>query len=209
MSTPNNRILWLDAVKGYGILMVLASHMLQVPQLGKELFSFYIPLFFIASGYTIKKGLTPKDFLFKKSKRLLLPYLIYGSLFTLFYICIRNFNFFELTNSDQTQPIIGLFYSRYCLFEYGTDPNVYFLPFEATSTLWFLTALFTGSAIYYLTTHFVRTNNYQNIILTLKNINKKRARLFSQKYRMLPSYKYLRPTKLPDHKNMQARRYET
>ena len=46
-----NRIPWLDAVKGVGIICVILGHMTIPETLRQFVFSFHMPLFFFVSGY--------------------------------------------------------------------------------------------------------------------------------------------------------------
>lgn len=71
------RLVWLDALKGYGILMVMLSHLHGVPAWLGYLFAGYMPLFWMASGYVDNKGLS-NTVLTQKAKRMLIPYLVYG-----------------------------------------------------------------------------------------------------------------------------------
>ncbi len=72
------RLVWLDALKGIGMLLIVLSHSeLDVP--GKNyLVSGFIPLFFIATGYTFSFRDSIKQIALKRSKRLLIPYFVYG-----------------------------------------------------------------------------------------------------------------------------------
>lgn len=135
----DNRLHWLDAIKGVGILLIMLSHLFSFQHLGAYLYCGYIPLFFIASGYTLRID-DYQSFIKKKACRLLMPYLIYGILATVFFFFISRH--VVVYQGGEVHEWIGLVYSRYCLFQYGEPNNIYFLPIEASSPLWFLTALF-------------------------------------------------------------------
>ena len=80
------RLEWLDFGKAMGILVVLAVH--AGCSLGALTYyggMFYMPIFFFAAGYTFrrKEGESYGVFLWKKAKRLLIPY--FGTV--LFYGC--------------------------------------------------------------------------------------------------------------------------
>lgn len=71
------RIDWLDIAKGIGMLLVIYRHCIddsfdQLPQLTLMIKSFFMPLFFIISGYLYKLKPT-KDYLYSKAKALLIP----------------------------------------------------------------------------------------------------------------------------------------
>ena len=87
-SKENSRIVWLDALKGIGILLVIVSHSnCQLPFVN-FFTAGYIQLFFIAAGFTYKSSFKPFGFVEKKAKRLLLPYFTYGLLTLLFYTLV-------------------------------------------------------------------------------------------------------------------------
>ena len=74
----DKRLLWLDFGKAAGILIVLLVH--AQCALGAVTFyggMFYMPVFFVAAGYTYRQraGESFGDFIKKKAKRLLVPYL--------------------------------------------------------------------------------------------------------------------------------------
>ena len=132
------RIIWIDAVKGFGILLVMLSHTIDVGKAGVYLFSSFIPLFFITSGYIVRTE--PTVVLIKKKiRRLLIPYFLYGIVCVLFFDMIK-------TGAGYRGGIVrewtGLLYSRFCLLPLGSDNNVYFLPMEANASIWFLTSMF-------------------------------------------------------------------
>lgn len=74
-----NRIIWIDAAKGFGILLVMFSHLIDI---GAYITSFYMPIFFIIAGYFM-----PRQLIVKKAKRLLIPYFFTAyQLTVLFYL---------------------------------------------------------------------------------------------------------------------------
>lgn len=73
----NERIEWMDAFRGIGMICVILGHM-QIPHvLSQAVFSFHMPLFFFASGY-LYSGSWGGKWILKKVDSLLLPYLVYG-----------------------------------------------------------------------------------------------------------------------------------
>lgn len=78
MTASNNRILWIDCLKGITILLVVIGHNAN-ETISRFIFCFHMPLFFILSGFLF----TPKphiESLRKSAKRLLLPYACYAVL---------------------------------------------------------------------------------------------------------------------------------
>ncbi|MBO5487690.1 MAG: acyltransferase family protein [Eubacterium sp.] len=69
-----NRIIWIDILKGMGVLMVIAGHNLNISPISATLiWSVHMPLFFIVTGYTFKKKETFER-IKKDAKVLLVPY---------------------------------------------------------------------------------------------------------------------------------------
>lgn len=103
----NNRINWIDMAKGYGIILVIIGHVNfcnsnNLPHwmelLLCEIYSFHMPLFFMISGYLLNvKKYSPKEFIIKRAKGIMIPYLVLG--ITIVIICwgfYTGFDFSEL-----------------------------------------------------------------------------------------------------------------
>ena len=77
MKDHSHRIEWIDAVKGFGIILVILGHM-TIPELARRcIFSFHMPLFFFISGY-LYGGKYSWAWVIRKAKSLLIPYVVYG-----------------------------------------------------------------------------------------------------------------------------------
>lgn len=63
---------YLDVARGIGLLLVIISHSCG---LSPYLINYYIPLFFVVSGYLYKPGRSYGENVVHKAKRLLVPYL--------------------------------------------------------------------------------------------------------------------------------------
>ena len=68
------RMRWIDLAKGLCMIAVVLGH-LGVPQ-WNFVYSFHLTIFFILSGYTLKKGPVTKEWLKNKFQRLMTPYFI-------------------------------------------------------------------------------------------------------------------------------------
>lgn len=138
MTKSANRYEYIDITKGIGILLVVWAHILLVGWTHRFIYAFHMPLFFFMSGYLFNsvKYHSFKDFLKKRFRRLIIPYLIY---------------------SVSTWAI-------WAIFRYLTHSNVesYFMPLLQTviaqgsgeflvhnSALWFIPCLFAVEIIYY------------------------------------------------------------
>ena len=66
---------YLDVARGIGLLLVIISHSCG---LSPYLINYYIPLFFVVSGYLYKPGRSYGENMAHKAKRLLVPYFGYS-----------------------------------------------------------------------------------------------------------------------------------
>ena len=69
------RELWIDALKGIGIILVVAGHITYNPLLVKTIFMFHMPLFFLVGGWLHSTALSQRQYLGAKTRSLLVPYL--------------------------------------------------------------------------------------------------------------------------------------
>lgn len=121
---------WIDQARGYALMMVVAGH-LGIPVFGKYITAFHIPLFFFLSGYTFSAKGNYKQFLFKKSKRLLVPYLFLGIPLICASLITRALSGTIITEDLPEVLKLFLLQRRYC-------------------TIWFLTCLFLVYQVFFL-----------------------------------------------------------
>ena len=76
--SSDNRIVWIDMLKGFAILAVMIGHLVPHTYIGDFVYSFSVPLFIFVSGYLFKRYGSFKEFLTHKFKSLLIPYLMFG-----------------------------------------------------------------------------------------------------------------------------------
>ncbi len=131
------RMLWPDIAKGICIISVMAGHM-RSPLINKTVYLWHLPVFFILSGYFLKKE---KDdyFLKKKAKRLLKPYY-----FTCLLICIIGF-IRALVEKEDAMYILAswIFASIYAAGDTWRSPILIY----GIGAIWFLWALFFADII--------------------------------------------------------------
>lgn len=142
LKKTGSRFLWLDVMKAFGILLVVLNHIegVSIPLVTFFGGMVYMPLFFVAAGYTYRrKEERYADFLKEKAKRLLVPY----------FVCnLFLFAFFTLKNHEFSKPaLLGIFYSRTMLMKPGSAWNMPLMPYLNAPT-WFLTCLFLCYALY-------------------------------------------------------------
>ena len=138
-----NRVLWLDIAKAYGIFLVVINHLdIHIPLVTFFGGMFYMPVFFVAAGYTYRrKEESFKAFAIGKAKRLLLPYLVCNILLVGFYM-VR-------TGSLSKPALLGISYSRSMLMAPGSIWNMGLMP-ALNAPTWFLPCLFLCLCFYWL-----------------------------------------------------------
>lgn len=130
------RLCYIDIAKSLGLVMVILSHTVY-PQLMLIAIGWYVPIFFIASGYTLGNFNIPK-----RGKRLIGSYVCFSLLLLGLYIliqCMRH----EPLNGIRNMTM-GILYSRYALYPLTAAENINLLHMEYNAPLWFLTSMFTA-----------------------------------------------------------------
>jgi fucose 4-O-acetylase-like acetyltransferase len=136
------RLEFVDIAKGIGIMIVCFAHSGAENAVISWIGGFIVPLFFVLSGYMYKdKGIPAGQNLWRISKKLLKPYFFFSVILLLIY---KKFAW---------NDIVGVFYSRYCLFPYHAEENIFFM--QATnSPMWFLTAMMATYPLFFLIMKF-------------------------------------------------------
>ena len=159
LNCKKNREYWLDIAKCFCIALVVLNHMnINIPLVSFFGGMLYMPLFFVAAGYTYRnKGESYKDFLKGKAKRLLIPYAVCN---------LFLFAFFTVLNKKLSKPgVLGLFYSRAQLMRNGTVWNMNLAQYLNAPT-WFLTCIFVSYCVYCLIDQkFENTKNRRKAIV--------------------------------------------
>lgn len=134
----NKRIDYLDIIKGIGIILVVFGHSHGNSEFEsyKWITSFHMPLFFIVSGFLIStkdiKEIKFKEFLFKKSKSLLIPYFLFSLIYLPLKIIVFNLNISS-----------AIIHSAYIMILHGIN------------AAWFLPCLFFVEILFYLSTRYI------------------------------------------------------
>ena len=128
----------IDILRGLTIIFVVFGHITRTNWLNHYIWSFHIPVFFILSGYLYnpEKFVTCGNFIKRKFKGLIIPYLIFGILTYLYWLLIESR--FRGANLSAGQQLLGLFYgSRYKDF------------LEFNGPLWFIPCLFSMEVLFF------------------------------------------------------------
>lgn len=137
-----NREAWLDIAKCFCIVLVILSHTtIRIPVVTFLGGMFFIPLFFVAAGYTYRnKREGFKVFALDKAKRLLIPYFVCNVLLV---------GYFTVTGGLSKPALLGIFYSRSMLMAPGSVWNMGLMNCLNSPT-WFLICIFMAYCIYYM-----------------------------------------------------------
>lgn len=81
------RIEWMDALKGFGMILVIVGHMVVPDIVCKFIYSFHMPLFFAISGYLYNNQFD-KKWCFRKIDALMLTYFIWAGITFLAFLYI-------------------------------------------------------------------------------------------------------------------------
>lgn len=139
------RLRYIDLLKGFGIVLMVAGHMHYNDFIEKFIYGFHMPLFFFLSGYLHH---TPKNmfqYIQRKARTLLLPYFIMGIFYIIIDVMIHG-------SVVLRKDIIGVFIKT-------TD----WLPLE--SALWFLVALFWVCCLYSILERYVKNIGIRTLVV--------------------------------------------
>lgn len=145
------RVRYLDIAKGISLLLVMISHSCGMPFGSKYFTAFYIQIFFVLSGVTYKRRNTVSENVCKRFKGVIIPYFIYNLIIVVINVILGNLKTLETL----IEAVIGSLYSRYCFYPIDyTGENRYFMQI-GNSPLWFLTAMFLSSCIFYYAVEWI------------------------------------------------------
>lgn len=138
------RIQWIDMAKGYGMLFVIAAHC-DVGILGRWMYTFHLPLFFMLSGYLFSCQDNIKGFLLKKCKTILVPYFLLGIPLVLF----QWWEYYSMGHCSATD-ILYIF--------------LQFLVQKRMWTLWFLACLFCVQMVFYFLAKYIKDLRWMGLV---------------------------------------------
>lgn len=130
------RLNYVDITKGIGILLVVCSHT-DALKLMWPFMGLFVPIFYFCSGYTSSSRSAIGHAVKRRFRKLFVPYIFFN---VVLLIAFRHFSLRE---------VVGVFYSRYCLFPLNVSPNVYFFT-SGNYPTWFLTSMIVSSFLFYI-----------------------------------------------------------
>ena len=132
---------WIDAAKAVAILIVVLNHSgLIIPGVNFWGGMFFVPAFFLLSGYTYHPGTgSYLSYVGKKAKRLLVPYIVTNGLLFLFFLLKRTLE--GSAGRDYiVRSILGILYGRNQIYRNSDGQDALMINLNAPT--WFLPALF-------------------------------------------------------------------
>lgn len=140
--TNNQRIAWIDILKGIGIIFVVLGHVIYNDMIFNWIYSFHMPLFFFAGGYLYKKDTNIVQNIKHKFRSIMIPYFLFGLLILLYWYLIER----KFRDSSQTLggALWGLLSGEYQYLDFNV--HLWFLPcfFLVVVTYNLLNCLFEG-----------------------------------------------------------------
>ena len=132
MTTSVERYRWLDILKFFGIFLVAFGHIYTNEEVLQWLYTFHVPLFFVAGGVVYRPREIWED-IRRRAFKILVPYFLFGLLILLYYYFIERQ--FRDVQVGFLQGLSGLFIG-----------DMQHLEFH--SHLWFLPCYFITSIVY-------------------------------------------------------------
>jgi fucose 4-O-acetylase-like acetyltransferase len=156
----SDHLVWMDSLKGMGILMVVAAHIYSgfVPN---SFYLFHMPLFFFISGYLLKPKTDYPRYWHEKSMHLLVPYV---SFLCLIYP-IQLYEFFQTVRAWNFRSVIGVVAPPILGGKMLAGPAAIF---------WFVTCLFfTQQTVNYMVTRMARPRilAWMGLFLAISYVN--------------------------------------
>lgn len=135
---------YIDIAKGIGIILVVLSHT-EHSELIYYTSAFIVPIFFFCSGYTSsKKDISLNKCFRQQAIKLLKPYLFFSILLLIYF------------HDFSIRAIFGIFYSRYCLYPFGTVSDICHFMIVGNYPMWFLTCMILAYLLYDLLIYYSR-----------------------------------------------------
>ena len=138
------RLEYIDIAKGIGIILVVLSHS-EHWELMYYTSAFFVPIFFFCSGYTSsRKDINLSTCFRQQTIKLLKPYLFFNVLLLIY------------SHDFSLRAALGILYSRYCLYPFGTTSDICHFMIVGNYPMWFLTCMVIAYLLYDLLIYYPR-----------------------------------------------------
>lgn len=122
-----DRLAWLDALRGMAIILVLLGHAPVPPDVQALIYSFHMPLFFLLAGLFLNPDTPVLGFIRSRAERLLVPYFVFAAISYGMWLVIRSFSN-QAQGIDIFTPLLGTFYGVGAGNWLTHNPPLWFLP---------------------------------------------------------------------------------
>lgn len=180
VSIPNNRIDWIDQLKGFLLLVVCIGH-LYINDFFNSLVTlshpFELTTFYFLSGYLFNETkYNPKLYVRKKIKNLLIPYISLSILFCILDPRLWNIDYIQVENLIQHKmyPLCHISNSIITELQYLHLQflSIFFIGISSpiTGPLWFVFTLFCTSLLFYFIWYKLKNNIVLYIICAFTSL---------------------------------------
>ena len=126
------RLAWIDALKGFGILLVVFAHYMLPQALDTYIFSFHMPLFFFVSGFLFnfaKYSGSAANFIKGRCRSLIIPYFAFAVITLLFYFLLDELYTpevvsFKIFGADIFHVVYSIIFAQTTMISYNGTPLV-------------------------------------------------------------------------------------
>lgn len=117
------RLSWLDILKGIGIILVVVGHVFSNSTVFDWLYSFHMPLFFLAAGWLYRKKSVLSD-IKRRFQTIVVPYFSFGLLVLLYWAVLERH--FRDSSMTVMESFVGLLRGQYDYLDFNV--HLWFLP---------------------------------------------------------------------------------
>ncbi len=136
----DNRYRFIDVARGISIICIILGH-LGNSQINRFVFTFHVPIFFLITGYFINKKTSIREFIHKRFRTLIIPYII-SCICVIISAVIINM----LINDGSDNKTVLLRWVKASMYGAGDNYETPFIIYGIGAT-WFLLATFWGSIV--------------------------------------------------------------
>ncbi|MCD7847499.1 MAG: acyltransferase family protein [Oscillospiraceae bacterium] len=150
-STISHRLVWLDVLKGIGIILVVLGHVYKNAVFYNFVYAFHMPLFFFAAGWLYKEK-PILSYIKHRFYTVMVPYFSFGAVTLIYWQLIEQ----RFRSSDMSflQAVVGILRGEFATLDF----NVH---------LWFLPCFFLTVVIYNILRNLVGKKRTYVIVVFL------------------------------------------
>ena len=148
------RLVWLDALKGIGILSIMRIHMIAPMELLQSIiYVGAVSMFFVCAGFNFHTSGNARNLLISKAKRLLIPYFFYS---IILIILEHRIDFSTISQ------VFGILYARMSIYRGSAEGYLLI----GNAPMWFLPCMFVSYIWLIMIYSKCKTNIHKIIVAT-------------------------------------------